>query len=79
MLIQAIGQASLITDIAEQDLTLEALASASAELDDFWPPILHLDSDEYIAFKIKPSKMRILDLESVTISAKELPSYDITL
>ncbi len=79
MLVQASGEATRITEYEEVERTLEKLAMSAASIEDFWPPVLQLDPDEYIIFKIKTTQMQVIPLEFDTISSDQMSIQKIQL
>jgi hypothetical protein len=55
------------------------LAVASDRIDDFWPPILRIEAGEYLLYRIKPSWVRVLDMESRNVNEEEMPLFEIEL
>jgi nitroimidazol reductase NimA-like FMN-containing flavoprotein (pyridoxamine 5'-phosphate oxidase superfamily) len=79
MMIQANGKASRLTDEKEIDFTLDKLAQAATLDKNFWPPLLRIEGNNYVVYKIKPEWMRKLDLTRNTISQDTSPFTEILL
>ncbi|MBP9690631.1 pyridoxamine 5'-phosphate oxidase family protein [Candidatus Woesebacteria bacterium] len=79
MLVQGSGVATQITEYEEIERTLEKLAMSAVNIENFWPPVLQLDPDEYIIFKIKTTQMQVIPLESDTISSDQMSIQKVQL
>ncbi|MFA6603450.1 MAG: pyridoxamine 5'-phosphate oxidase family protein [Patescibacteria group bacterium] len=67
---QGEGRAILISAAAERQNALAKLAQAAANgvWKNFWPPILGLRAGEYAVYRLKPMRLRALDLQNAKIS-----------
>lgn len=80
MLVQVDGEAEQIINETEANQALEKVVQATNSIQDFWPPVLNIDTqDEYAIFKITPRWVRALSLTSKTIHASESPFTQIAL
>ncbi len=80
MLVQADGNAQVVKDAATCDQILVKLSNSAVGIENFWPPVLRIrDSSGYTVFQIKLHWLRVLDLHSDTITAKELPFTEIAV
>lgn len=77
MLVQADGQAEIITDRETAAIALDKIMSAIDNIKGFWPPVLRTGGKDYVVFKITTSWVRVLDLTNDTISAEEMPFTEI--
>lgn len=73
MLVQADGAVAEVTNQKQSEEIMDRLAEKASIDDDFWPPIFRVPGGAYVIFKIKPSWLRALDLESKNIHEKEPP------
>lgn len=67
MSVQADGFASVI-DFDKVDDAITKITSSITQIEKFWPPVLRIEGDGYIAFEIKLTWLRALDLSHPTIS-----------
>lgn len=77
MMVQADGTATDVTETPEATDIMDKLADAATNDEHFWPPLFRIGGDAYIIFKITPTWMRALDLQTDTITAKQPPFLDI--
>lgn len=77
--VQAAGDVIQVTKREDIDAILDKLAQTSAQLEDFWPPILRLESDEYAVYRLNLVWMRVLDLSPDSMKAKTLPFQEIEI
>jgi nitroimidazol reductase NimA-like FMN-containing flavoprotein (pyridoxamine 5'-phosphate oxidase superfamily) len=66
MLVQMSGEVTQIGDDLARE-ALDKLAEAVTKVEDFWPPILRIEGDEYQVFKVKVTWVRALDLTTNAI------------
>ncbi len=79
MLVQAKGDVFEIVDAHDIDDIIGRLASLTASIKDFWPPIVSIEGGEYVVFKIRTHWIRALDLSDIKIRDKEMFSeYHLT-
>lgn len=79
MNVQAEGKVELVEDEKLRGDLFARLAVASDRIDDFWPPILRIEAGEYLLYRIKPSWVRVLDMESRNVNEEEMPLFEIEL
>lgn len=77
MNIQAQGAVEMIEDETLRTGLFARLAEAGGKVGDFWPPILRIEAGDYLLFRIVPSWLRVLDLESENVNEAELPFTEI--
>ncbi len=79
MMVQADGTAEDVTATEDAATIMDKLADAATNDEHFWPPLFRIGGDAYIIFKITPTWMRALDLQSNTITSEEPPFLAIDL
>ncbi len=67
MLVQAQGIASPVVDVKEIDKIFDTLAGAVGRMKNFWPPVIHIEGDGYIIYKISVTQMSVLPLSEMTM------------
>jgi len=77
MLVQADVTVEELTDDMEKPQAMDRLAEAAAKDDDFWPPLLRLDGDDYVVFKATPVWLRALDLATKEVHDSGPPFTEI--
>ena len=78
MLVQADGFVSRVIDENVDDV-LTKITSSIPMIKDFWPPILRTKGDDYVAFEIKLTWLRVLDLTNPSINEEESPFTEFKL
>ncbi|MEK7519721.1 MAG: pyridoxamine 5'-phosphate oxidase family protein [Patescibacteria group bacterium] len=79
MSVQIEGTAEAITDEQKKDAVLGALAEAGAKREDFWPPIFRIRGGAYAVFRIKPNRIRCLDLAGDHMNEYHTPFTDLDI
>lgn len=79
MLVQIDAKAQEVSESEKADAFLDKIVSASANVHDFWPPVLQIEGDEYIVFKVRPHWLRVLDLSDQRINLPELPFQELEI
>jgi len=67
MMIQADGVVEQVVEVSEIEKILDSLSKSTAEIENFWHPVLRITEDDYIVFKLTPNWMQKLDLNNTTI------------
>jgi len=75
--VQMRGKAERMSEGPEREERLTAVAEAGAGLEDVWPPILHIGSEDYVLFKVVPDLIHALDLRDQNIAAEHPPFIEI--
>lgn len=71
------GIASIVSDQRRIDSIQDRLARKAIEVERFWPPIFHFESEDYVIIAFKPSWMRSMDLDVHTIKTKFPATIDL--
>lgn len=77
MNVQAWGPVERVEDEAQRRAIFAGLADVSAGLEDFWPPLVRINAGEYVVYRLRPERLRVLDLVSQRINEEELPLVDV--
>lgn len=72
MLVQCDGEAFEITDHDEAGEAFDKLTNSLDNLAEFWPPVLQIEGEGYIIYKVKTNWVRTLDLTDKKIISKSL-------
>lgn len=70
MLVQGDGVATT-GNANDLEQVISKIASASVKIENYWPPILQMESDYYESYIIKPVWLRVLDLANKSIHPQE--------
>lgn len=73
MMVQADAKVAPLTKEPEINHALDLLADKATMDDEFWPPLLQIEGNDYIIYKAKPSKITALDLSKPTIHKATSP------
>lgn len=79
MLVQANGSAFAMPHDETEMQIVDAIAASSAKGPDFWPPIFRIKGVGYVVFKVKPEAIKVLDLQTDTITQKDSPFTELKL
>lgn len=77
MSVQIDGLATKITDKQQKEWVIEQFGDAATKDPNFWAPIFRIKRSDYVAFKIKPTWVRALDLSHDTVRSKQTPYSEI--
>lgn len=77
-LVQGTGRALELSGQEASD-ALDMIVNATENVKEFWPPILQIEGDDYVVYKIVPVWLRILDISKDTIHVKEQMFQEIEL
>lgn len=76
--LQVDGLASQLIDKKGLESVVEELANkAVAEDKNFWPPVLRFCHSQYVVLKIKPTRLRLIDLSQPNIVDQDSPITEI--
>lgn len=73
MMVQVDARVKPLTKEADINHALDLLADKATMDEEFWPPLLQIEGNDYIIYKAKPSKMTMLDLSQPTIHKATSP------
>lgn len=77
LLIQADGITELISETLYKHKIIDEIAQAAVKIKKFWPPILAISDVKYSVFKIKPSWMRLMDINLTNLQKIKNPYKEI--
>ncbi|MFC1638769.1 pyridoxamine 5'-phosphate oxidase family protein [Patescibacteria group bacterium] len=73
MNVQAWGPVEQIAEAEEARSAMARIADVNSGLEGFWPPLLRIDAGGYAVFRLRPDRVRALDLTSRHVNEAEPP------
>ena len=79
MFLQVDGIVEELSDEESRNWVADQFADKATDIEDFWAPILWTKDKDYIAFKITPTWMRMMNLKVKTVHQEGSPFTEITV